>query len=135
MFENATLTDYSECEDVVWLDGGDGDMGEGYFYDIDSYLQHCEDEGIEPQEFVFATTTSHIHIGIDEILERACEELYEGAIDDVVGYQDLYKAIKAFNEAQTAVTYNCDVTRKIRVLSAEAQKGPHQEQPRANPPR
>ena len=115
---NATLTDYAECEDVVYVNGFDsfdGDMGEGYFYDIDSYLQHCEDEGIEPVEFVFATTTSHIHIDIDRILEGACEELYGDAINDVVGQEALYEAIKAFNEAQTAISYHCDVTRKIRV--------------------
>lgn len=117
--EKAVLTDYADCEDVIWSDVGSGDMGEGYYHDMQSYLDFCADDGIKPAEYVFATTTAHIHLDIDNVLENACSDLYEDAIEDVVGYDELLTAINTFNAAQTAVGYWMDVSRKIKVPKQE----------------
>lgn len=70
---------------VYWETGCSGDMGDGYFSDVDSLLDYCEQEGIDVPEYVWACASSSFQLEADAIIEHALErqDAYEDAFDSI----------------------------------------------------
>ena len=90
---------------------------------FDSWYWHCKasnlDETLNRPEFAYATNAIHgLDIDIDIIIEDACCDLYDEAIEDIsdVTYNKLAAAIKEFNEnSGVGTTYTADFTQKVRI--------------------
>jgi hypothetical protein len=65
----------------VYWEGKVGSMGDGYFSGIDEVREHCEDEDEDVPVYVWACNPVDLHIDVDNILESAFQEHYEGARD------------------------------------------------------
>ena len=60
----------------------------GYFCDLKELQSYCDEEKIEMPKVVYGTDRIMISIDAKNIIENACEELYEDAFD-VVGEEDI----------------------------------------------
>lgn len=114
MLERATvITDYigPVQSDHVEM----SEWGDGYSSNVDAMREYCY--GDLPA-YCWPCKASPLRLDLDSILESACDDQHEGAADQIVGVDDLGKAIDAFNDAQTCITYYPDHTRVI-VLDQE----------------
>lgn len=85
-FEKAEKVDYEKYpEDMLYWEGHVGDCGDGYFSDLDSLLDYCEQEGLDIPEYVWACTPHEFTLDAGRVLEREIErqQLYEDAFDDI----------------------------------------------------
>jgi hypothetical protein len=79
---------------------------EGYFFDIDELLDYCDGEQISVPKYVWGCTEVPVTIDADDILERATEEAFEDAIDNLEMVDELVEFCKKFNEANSdVITY------------------------------
>ena len=85
-----------------------------FYPSVDEYLEHCEQEGFEPDAYVWAVYETHVEIDADAILETALEDHWEEA--EAVGVKELNEFIAAWNERQIkegTVTWQQDTSRVI----------------------
>jgi DNA-directed RNA polymerase subunit RPC12/RpoP len=103
-----------------WIqqDGPHGPYGDGYWPDLDEYLQACEDSEVEPEPYVWCCTATRFKLDAGQILEAALEEHYEDAYEDVIDGEELEEFIKRWNAKQTLVTYYVDHTRLVVIDQA-----------------
>ncbi len=84
---------------------------EGYFSEIEYLVDYCNDEGIKVPEYVWGTYETQISLDAHDIIEDACEELWEGAYDSI-GSKDITELEDFLNnwcEKQTGTrTYTAD---------------------------
>jgi len=91
------------------------------YHDIDSYLTRCENDDVDPEEFVFATTFKRFHIDLADIKERVGEEHEIEDFSMTFDFPEhLVKAIKQFNrdamvQKKNLGSFQCDYTRKLKV--------------------
>ena len=109
------VTDYNG---PVEADSYAGGWGEGYFADVADLLESCKTHEVEPPAYCHPCNSEPLRLDLDRILENACEEQHEDAHDQIVGAEELGKAVDAFNAAQTCITYYADHSRVI-VLDQE----------------
>ena len=58
----------------VFWEKGTGDMnGEGYFSSVDALLDHCEAEGLDLPEYVWACTRRDLHLHAHDVIHDAIE--------------------------------------------------------------
>ncbi|MEO7469922.1 MAG: hypothetical protein ABIV36_23190, partial [Sphingobium limneticum] len=98
-------------------DGGPyfGLEGDGPMYHD---LEEARDDG---HDWVMPATEAYPRIDADDIFENLTGDMFEDAsMDDLKGTTEFAAAVKAFNDAQTTVTYWGDPKRKIRVPAAPA---------------
>lgn len=122
----ALVKDYAGA--VFW-DGTPGDVArassyfssgdnDGFFIDMDDLLNAIEeaDEPVDRPEFVFCCTERPFHLNLSSAIESACDDMHEGAMDDIDGVEELQVAVDAFNERNKGVvSYGPDFSRKVRV--------------------
>ncbi|MGG6283739.1 hypothetical protein ACQ4M3_19330 [Leptolyngbya sp. AN03gr2] len=106
-FNKATKITQSEWDAPIFcpFDYGSRD---GYFIDLDEYLEYLEDNELEKPEFVWGTTPKYFDISVDQILESATQEMYDDAMDDLCHIEQLQLAIDDFVRMNPLVTYNID---------------------------
>ena len=110
----------------VYCDGYTGDMGEGYFRDIDSAREYMHDEVIVNDddsetytgpEWAFACTSSVRRFDLGDAIENLCYDGYEDMGDNLTIPRSLTDAVAEFNRVnETALTvWETDYKRKVRV--------------------
>lgn len=118
LLEQAELVEYEACAEwVIYVEDNDsGDLGGGYYSDLNAYLEDCEEENIAPAEFVFATTSEKPKFNVERVIEcciGGCDQ--EGWAETLPGYDDLKKAIETFHSKQNWKFHDVDYSRKIKV--------------------
>lgn len=89
---------------------------EGYFVEFDDLIEYCEREGIEIPKHVWSTTKTSLTINAEFIVENACEELWEGAYDNIDNIEELQELLDNWCGEQTgADTYCVDYQYAISV--------------------
>ena len=75
--------------------------GDEFYSDIDSFLDHCENEGLELPKYVWATTPEKFELNADDIVERELEKqsMHEDAWDSIP--DKAMVSLRAFLEAWT----------------------------------
>ena len=87
---------------------------EGYFSEIEALAEYCEDGGIKVPDYVWATNKYTIVMDAGSIIEQACEELYEDAIDHIDGEKELQNFLDAWCAKQSGVeSYTVDYNTAI----------------------
>ncbi len=61
---------------------------EGYFSEIEDLVDYCNDEGIKVPDYVWGTYETQISVDAYDIIENACQDLWEGAYDSI-GSKDI----------------------------------------------
>lgn len=97
----------------VEADGYEGGWGEGYFAGVPDLIGACKDYEVEPPAYCHPCNSVPLQLDLNQILESACDDQHEHAGDQIVGAEELAKAVDAFNAAQTCVSYYPDRSRVI----------------------
>ena len=121
--EKAELVD--GYDGPVYFEGGHGSFGDGYFADVDEFVEWLDDQDDQDRpEFVHCCESSPVaQLNLDSILESACEESFEDAEDHLNGREELQKAVDVFNEANKALlTWDWDMKRKVRVPKGDSKE-------------
>lgn len=97
----------NESKKMMYSD--DYPYNEGYFSDIEDLLEHCKDIDIPAPAYVWST--QEINLGMDaySIVESACDELHEEAINNIENIEELQDFLNAWCAKQTGTnTYTVD---------------------------
>ncbi len=57
----------------------------GFWSDFDELIEFCKEHSCDPPQFVWGTSRINMFIDAKQIVEDACEELFDDAIDLVSG--------------------------------------------------
>jgi hypothetical protein len=96
------------------------DHNEGYFEDIGQLVEYLEEEEIPIEkwpEFVFiCKKIPYKGINLDSLLEQSIDDMYEDAMDDLRGVDELQAAINRFNEINNDLcSYGFVFSKVVRV--------------------
>lgn len=97
---------------------------EGYFADFHEFFDAWEegDPGRERPEYCFGTDKIEFHIDADQIVENACEDLYEEAYENVSNIDALQKSIDKWAKKNgPGSTYVYHTRYKVRIPWEEAE--------------
>ena len=90
---------------------------EGYFSDFDEFFDTVDEEGIEERpEYCFGVTEIPFRIDAESVVESACEDSYDDALDHVGNIKSLQKVIDEWIEKNgpgSSYVYNRNA--KIRI--------------------
>jgi hypothetical protein len=78
----------------------------GYFDEIEELIDYCEYYNLEIPKYCYGTKSYMISINAEDIVESACEELHEDAIDDICreDMNELQEFLDKWCEKQTGTT-------------------------------
>lgn len=82
-YEKSKKLTIEEYDGPVYWEGHIGDMGDGYFSDIDALLDYCEEEGVDVPDYVWACKKNELKLDAEGILENAVSDMYEDAYDSI----------------------------------------------------
>lgn len=82
-FEKAKKLTIEEYDGPVYWDGHSGDIGDGYFSDVEALLDYCEQEGRDVPEYAWACDKEEMKLNADGIVENATSNMFEDAYDHV----------------------------------------------------
>jgi hypothetical protein len=84
-FAKATKVTNAQYEhEPVYYDGHGGDYGDGYWSTLEALLEHCEQHGCEPPEYVWGCAPKVLTLDGSDIVSRALEdEFFEDAFDTI----------------------------------------------------
>ena len=89
---------------------------EGYFTDIDEFIEYCEDNDIEVPKYVWSTTKTELSIDAGYIIEYACDELHEDAYQNITNENELQEFLDAWCAKQTGTdTYTVNYKYAITI--------------------
>lgn len=115
-FETAVRIPDTEWEDPVCCPFDRG-YNDGFFGSVAEYLEWEEDEELPEDDqptFLWATKPHKLEIDAEQLIERAFENMYEGAIERVKGTEKLTQAIDRFLQAnEHIVSYEIDYSKVI----------------------
>ena len=82
---------------------------EGYFMEFEDFFEAMYDKGINQEtgpQYVWGTSETIIDIDIDNVIEQACEDLYEGAYESISNedYKEIKDFVKSWCKKQTGTT-------------------------------
>jgi hypothetical protein len=83
LFEKSKKLTIEEYDGPVYWEGRSGDMGDGYFSDVEALLDHCESEGMDPPDYVWTCDKNEMKLDAESIIENAVSEMYEDAFDSI----------------------------------------------------
>jgi hypothetical protein len=71
--------------DVLHWEGYVGDMGDGYFSELEVLIDYCEQEGCDVPEYVWACEPHDFQLHAESIIEQELErqDMYEDAYDHI----------------------------------------------------
>ena len=110
-FDKAEKLTYAQWDGWVQRDGYG--YNEGYFESVDDLLQHCEDEDIEPPDWVFCCESREHKLNADDILDNMLSDAHEDARDCIVDEEELCRFVKEWNAKQTVATYYPDYSKVV----------------------
>lgn len=82
-FEKSQKLRIEEYDGPVYWEGHSGDIGDGYFSDVDALLDYCESEGLEVPEYVWSCEKTDMKLDAHGIVENAVSDMYEDAYDHI----------------------------------------------------
>lgn len=84
-YDKAIKCSYEECPDEkrIMMYSDSYKYNEGYFTDFDELIDYCMSEDIPVPDYCWSTTQINMSMDADSLIESACEELYEGAVDHI----------------------------------------------------
>ncbi len=92
---------------------------EGYFTNIKDFIEYCIDNDIPVPSYVWSTQKIELSMDAGSIIENACEELHEDAMDNIVGEKELQEFLDAWCAKQTGTdTYMVDYEYAIEISGA-----------------
>lgn len=87
-------------------------LGEEYYDDIDSLLEHYEENNEEPPKYCYACSGKSYALDVYSVIENEivdlCED-YEDVINDLVDLDKLEKFVEEWNKKQKAMCYEYDL--------------------------
>lgn len=119
VFEAATKVTIEEYEDqpIYWEGppGGASMSGDGYFLNIEEFLDRCEEEEVEVPPYVWATKPVPLSMDADFLLESALDEHHEGARDEFPdgAELELQKLLDDWCSKQKVKTWDTDYKRAV----------------------
>jgi len=111
-FERAEKLTPEEYDGWVYSEEVDG-YNEGYYADVDEFVEHCEDNDVPVPDWVFCCYEHKHRLDIDSALERMTEDAYEGADEHLVDVNELYEFVEKWNAKQNIVSYYPDYKRVV----------------------
>lgn len=114
-FEKAVKYKLSECppEKCEMMFSDIFGHNEGYFIGVDELEDYCYDNNIEMPKYCYGTYSRQISFDACSIIESACDDLHEDAIDQIddASVKELQNFLDAWCEKQTGTkTYYADYT-------------------------
>jgi hypothetical protein len=102
-FDKAIKSQYKDvpAEHKEMLYSDSYGYNEGYFSDIDEFIEYCEDNDIEIPKYVWSADKIRLSISADNIIEQACEELHEDAYQNVTDEAELQDFLDAWCAKQS----------------------------------
>lgn len=101
---------------LYWEDHS-GNMGDGYFSDMDALLDHCEQNDLEVPKYVYACTENSFRMDAEELVsgELEAQEFYDGAFDHITAEQlkELDVFLEAWAKKVNLVCFIVDYSRAI----------------------
>lgn len=84
-FTAAEKLSSADYDSPVYWEGHSGGMGDGFFSGVDEVLDYCEDEDLEPPEYVWACSERKFALNAERFLENQVEsqQLFEDAFDRI----------------------------------------------------
>jgi len=109
----ATVITAESHDGYVFADGCG--WSDGYFESLEALLEHCDNDSAEPPCFVHpCKPTQPPTLDMSWLCESLVEDQYEDFdSNDLVGIDDLEKAIEAFNARQVSYSWMWDASRVI----------------------
>jgi hypothetical protein len=93
-FEKAKKLTIEEYDGPVYWEGHSGTLGDGYFADVEDLLDHCEQEGMDPPDYVWTCDKDEMTLDAESIVEHAVEDMYDSipakAIVSLQAYLDTW---------------------------------------------
>jgi len=82
---------------------------EGYFTDIEDLLEYCKDEDVPAPLYVWSTREINLVMDAWSVVENACDELHESAMDNIDNIKELQNFLNTWCAKQTGTdTYTVD---------------------------
>jgi hypothetical protein len=89
---------------------------EGYFSNIEDLEEYCQDNDVPVPSYVWSTKKFVLSMDAGSIIENACEELHENAMDNIEGEKELQEFLNAWCANQSGTdTYTVDYKYAIEV--------------------
>jgi hypothetical protein len=114
--KKVTIEEYPD-QPVYWDGSLHGMMiGDGYFLNIEEFLDRCEEEGVDLPPYVWATRATTLAMSADFLLEHAMQEHHEGARDTLPtdAETELQEILDEWCSKQKTLTWEADY--KMAVL-------------------
>jgi hypothetical protein len=127
--EARRLEHYAKAEKVPYADydgafmfwwDGDAGSGNGYFADVGELFEFCEDNNVDPPEWVWACSEQKLTFNAGDLIANAIEnqEFYEDAREDVGGEKELQDLLDAWAAKHSPTSYFAHEGRAVDI-SAE----------------
>lgn len=119
VFELAAKVTLEEYEDqpIYWEGppGGSSMSGDGYFLNIEEFLERCEEEEIDVPPYVWATKPVTLSMDASYLLESALDEHHEGARDEFPdgAERELQDLLDAWCAKQKVKSWDVDYKRSV----------------------
>lgn len=86
-----------------------------FYSELEDLEDHYASNGLELPKYVYGTNSHSICLDIDNLIENACDDLYEDAYDRIEGYEDLQAAMYKFSKQneQNTMTFDPDCSLAI----------------------
>jgi len=104
------------CESKIMMYSNIYPYNEGYFSDIEELVDYCLDNEISIPSYVWSTQETKLSMDARSIIENACDELHENAMDNIEGEEELQKFLDAWCAKQSGTdSYTVDYKYAIKV--------------------
>lgn len=115
LFEKAQKLRIEEYDGPIYWEGHTGDMGDGYFSDVDALLDYCEQNGVEVPEYTWACEKNELKLHAEHIVENAVSDMYEDAYDSIPekAIDSLQAYLDAWCKEVSIVSWSDDRSRVI----------------------
>ena len=121
-FAKATKVTIEDYDGALYLAGWSGDVGDGYFSDIEALLDYCEQEGRDVPDYAWACALEPFKLDAETILEREIEQqdFFEHAGDRIppAARANLQAYLTAWTAELKLSAWHADYSRAV-VLNEE----------------
>ena len=114
--EKMTIDEYPGDQPVFWDGPPKGSsIGDGYFLNVDDFLERCEEEEVEVPQYIWATTSVPLALSADFLIESAMNEHREDAREAIPSESELQlqHMLDTWCAAQKVKTWQPDYKRAI----------------------
>lgn len=90
-----------ECKEMLYSECYG--YNEGYFTDVEEFIDYCQDNEIEIPKYVWGTEKIKPFVSADSIVEDACENLHEDAYSNICGIDELQEFLEKWWGKQSGI--------------------------------